>query len=137
MRVLPRLKSPELLTWPEIVWAPAVTLMMFLIGWIPLSPLFISATGIAVQLPPAVTAEVVGTAGVVITITDDRRIYVNGELADMEGLEKNLSPLIRQQPSVLIKADRKASMEVLGQVWDVCRKAGASKISMATSRALE
>src|SRR3989338_453777 len=66
--------------WPQVALIPLVNVVILLLGFLTLqSSLFVPA-GLSLQLPKAVTAEAVGGAGGVITVTDQRLIYVNGQL---------------------------------------------------------
>ena|SRR3989338_3344944 len=120
--------------WPQVALIPLVNVVILLLGFLTLqSSLFVPA-GLSLQLPKAVTAEAVGGAGVVITVTDQRLIYVNGQLTSSEELAAILQPALRHTPTVLIKADAQTPIGDMARIWDLCRQLGASRIAMATTK---
>ncbi len=130
---------PALLRWPHTAVLPLVNVLLVLVGFAGLSPIFLTPTGISVQLPQAVTAEAVGGAGVVITISSPRLLYLNGQLLTVQELPPRLTVLLTEDPrrAVLIEADRQVEMGQVAAVWDVCRHVGVTRISMATTKAPE
>lgn len=118
---------------PSIAIVPFVNVALLLTGFVLISPTWLTATGVPLQLPSAVTAEVVGHASVTLIITDQRLLYLNGELTTLEELPARLSTLAAKR-TVLIRADRQVPIGHLAVIWDLCRQAGASHIAMATTK---
>lgn len=127
--------APALITWPSAVVIPFLTVGLLVTGFVVLGPSFLTPAGVPLQLPRAVTAEAVGPAGVVITMTDPSLIYVNGQLTTLDDLPQLLKPLLAAQAAVLIKADARVPMGQMAKVWDLCRQLGASRVAMATTQA--
>lgn len=131
----PRLgTAPPLITWPSAAIIPLVNVALLVTGFLLLGPSFVTATGVPLQLPNAVTAESVGSAAVTITITETGLLYVNGRLTALEELTTTLPPLVATGQTVLIKADARVPMGTMAAVWDRCRQAGAARIATATTR---
>ena len=126
-------QSPSLLLWPSAALAPLINVVLLLVGFVLQSPAFGTSTGVSLQLPHAVTAEAVGAGAVVITVTDQHLIYLNGLLTTMDELPTRLTPLLTETRAVLIKADRQVPLGLVASLWDVCRQRGATHIAMATT----
>lgn len=118
---------------PSLVIVPLVNVTLLLAGFLLISPTWLTATGVPLQLPNAVTAEVVGQAGVTLIITDQRLIYLNGELTTLDELPSRLGPLAAKR-TVLIRADHQVPIGQIATIWDLCRQAGAARIAMATTK---
>lgn len=125
--------TPPLLAWPQTALIPFVNVTMLLAGLMVLAPTGQVPAGVHLQLPRAITAEAVGQAGVVLTITDQRLLYLNGELVTTAELGARLAPLLRGGRTVLIQADRQVPMGLVAEVWDACRQLGAARVAMATT----
>ncbi len=126
-----------LLTWPHAVLVPVLNVWLLLVGWVLLGPTFTTAAAVPLQLPGAVTAEAVGGAPVIITLTAQSLVYLNDRLITAEELPAALAPLVRQEQTVLIKADAHVSVGQLAKLWDTCRQLGAARIAMATTAPTE
>lgn len=125
--------SPPLLTWPQTAVIPLVNVTLLLAGLVMLSPTTQVPAGLPLQLPRAITAEAVGQAAVVLTITERQLLYLNGELVTMAELGTRLTPLLSGGRAVLIQTDRQVPMGIVAEIWDTCRRLGASRVAMATA----
>ncbi len=129
-----RWQAPALLLWPQAALVPLVNIALLLIGFLLLGPSLVTPTGIPLQLPGAITAEALGDSAVIVTITEHELVYLNGQLTTWDELPGRLGPLLGRGGQVLIKADHDVSMGRMTQLWDLCRKAGASRVALATTR---
>jgi biopolymer transport protein ExbD len=59
-------------------------------------------------------------------------IYLRGQIVSAKDLKVQLSQFAAQNLPVLIKADRRASVGRIVDVWDLCRVVGIEKINIAT-----
>ena len=125
------------LTWPHALLVPVLNVWLLLAGWVLLGPTFTTAAAVPLQLPGAVTAEAVGGAPIIITLTAQSLVYLNDRLITTEELPTALTPLIRQGQTVLIKADAHVPVGQLATLWDICRQLGAARIAMATTAPTE
>ncbi len=90
-------------------------------------------SSIDVKLPKAVTSDVLKEKNLIITVTSENIVYLNGKLVTLKELKKNLQAAAHPRLSILIKADRRASVGRIVDVWDVCRHLGIEDIHMATN----
>ena len=70
----------------------------------------------------------------VVTITDDDVIYLNGKITTFKELSKILSEKKNADNPILIKADRRARVGSVVNVWDLCRNLGIEKVNIATNQ---
>lgn len=118
----------------EIDIAPLVDLIFLLNIFFMLSSSFTFQSGINVKLPKAVTSDVLKEENFIVTITSENVIYLNGAITTLKELEKVLSRPESKNHPLLIKADRRASVGRIVDVWDLCRNLGIEKINIATTQ---
>ena len=95
---------------------------------------FIFQPGISVNLPKAVTSEVIQQENVVIVITKDDKIYMNDRMISQDELRSKLRLISKEKASLLIKADSHASLGRIVEIWDMCRNEGVLQVNIATGR---
>jgi len=118
----------------QIDIAPLIDVIFQLLIFFMLSSSFTFQSGINVKLPKAVTSDVIKEENLIVTITSENIIYLNGTVITLKELEGRLSnPLSKDRP-LLIKADRRASVGRIVDVWDLCRNLGIERINIATNQ---
>ena len=95
---------------------------------------FLFQPGIRVNLPKAVTSELVPQENVVMIITKEDKVYLNDREISGEELASSLRLMSKEKTSLLIKADNGASLGKIVAIWDMCRDEGVSLVNIATSR---
>ena len=95
------------------------------------SSFVMSAPGIRIALPKAVTGQRLTASNLVITLTKDHLIYWNEQLVTLKELRAALKRAGGHRP-VLIRSDRHAYVERLIELWDLCRDAGYQEVHIAT-----
>lgn len=113
---------------------PLVNVFFLLLIFFVFTSSFIFQPGIKVNLPKAVTSDVVQEENVVITVTADDRIYLNDRPVARDELTSNLKLIASQKASLLIKADSRSSLGIVVDIWDMCRNEGVPQVSIATSK---
>lgn len=116
----------------QIDIAPLIDLMFLLLIFFMLTSSFTLQSGINVKLPKAVTSDVINEENFVVTITRENVIYLNGEVITLKELNVKLQGY-KNQP-LLIRADRRASVGRVVDVWDLCRGLGIERIHIATNQ---
>ncbi len=119
----------------QIDIAPLVDVIFQLLIFFMLSSSFTFQSGINVKLPKAVTSDVIKEENIIITITSENVTYLNGTIITLAELKNNLkkSYTDNNRP-ILIKADRRASVGRIVDIWDLCRNLGIEKINIATNQ---
>ena len=118
----------------EINVTPMVDVMMVLLIIFMLTAPFIQA-GIQVKLPKAKSTVIKETEAVVVSVTKDRKVYVNSDLVPEEQLGSTLATLkAAGEDRIFVRADQDvpygAVMSVIGEV----KAAGISDVGMITER---
>lgn len=117
----------------QIDIAPLIDMVFQLLIFFMLTSSFIFQTGIRINLPKAITSEVIREESKVIIISSENVIYLNGKVVTLSELERVLKAAARKDSPLLIKADRRASLGRIVDVWDLCRDVGLTKVNIATN----
>jgi biopolymer transport protein ExbD len=96
----------------------------------------VSQPGIKINLPKAVTSEVVQENTIVITITSDNRFYLNEVPVTLLELKNKLEKASAAEP-ILIKADRDVTFSKVVNIWDFCRTLGIRQVNIATNQEIK
>lgn len=113
---------------------PLVNVFFLLFIFFLFTSSFIFQPGIKVNLPRAVTSEVIQQDSVAITITSDNKIHLNEREITQDELVSNLKLLARSKTPLLIKADSSAPLGRVVEIWDMCRNEGVQQVSIATDK---
>lgn len=118
----------------QIDIAPLVDVIFQLLIFFMLSSSFTFQGGISVKLPKAVTSDVIKEENVIITVTSEDVVYLNGKIATTKELKEFLGKDSVKAKPILIQADRRSSVGRVVDVWDMCRHVGIEKINIATNK---
>ena len=113
---------------------PMVNIFFLLFVFFLFTSSFIFQPGIRVSLPKAVTSEVVEQDNVVLTITKDDKLYLEDKEISQDELISRLKALNKDKMGLLIKADSRAPLGRIVQIWDTCRREGISQVNIATNQ---
>ena len=113
---------------------PLVNVFFLLLIFFMFTSSFIFQPGIRVDLPKAVTSEIVQQEIATIIIAKDNKIYLDDREITPEELNSKLGMIAKQKMGLLVKADAGASHGRIVEVWDMCRSQGVSQVNIATSR---
>jgi len=117
--------------------APLIDVVFLLLIFFMLTSSFIFQPGIKINLPKAVTSEVIHEKSIIILINSKNYIYLNDRAITMSELASRLRIAAKENKPLLIKADRRASLGKVVEVWDLCRDEGISRINIATSQEIK
>jgi biopolymer transport protein ExbD len=120
----------------QIDIAPLVDVIFQLLIFFMLSSSFTFQSGINVKLPRAVTSDLIKEENTIVTISSENVLYLNGGIISIKELRQNLKQVAEMNRPLLIKADRRASMGRIVDVWDLCRNLGIERINIATNQEL-
>ena len=114
--------------------APLIDCIFLLLIFFLLTSNFIFQPGIKIDLPKAVTSEVVQENTLVITVTSDNRFYLNEMPITFVELKNKLKRTSAKDKPILIKADRDVELGKVVSIWDFCRDIGVTQINIATNQ---
>ncbi len=132
-----RFKRRTELVKGQIDIAPLIDVVFQLLIFFMLTSSFIMQPGIRVNLPKAVTSEAIHEKSLIILITGSDMVYLNERAITTKELDARLRIAAKEKKPLLIKADRRASMGRIVEVWDMCRDTGITQINIATSQEIK
>ncbi|MFH0912854.1 MAG: biopolymer transporter ExbD [Candidatus Omnitrophota bacterium] len=118
----------------QIDIAPLIDIVFQLLIFFMLTSSFVMQPGIKVNLPRAVTSEVVKYENTEILISSENVVYLNGNVVNTQELKTLLKQVAKMKQGILIKADRRASLGRIVEIWDMCRDFGVTQINIATNQ---
>ena len=119
---------------PEINIVSLIDVVLLMLIFFMLTSTFISQQGIRVNLPSAVSAKPLPGEDLVIFVDAKDRFIINKKAVTIKRLTSKIEAAAKTKSNILIKADKKASLGKVVQVWDLCRDAGITNINIATAR---
>lgn len=117
----------------QIDIAPLIDIVFQLLIFFMLTSSFVMQPGIKVNLPKALTSEVVKLENVEVLITSENVIYLNGRVVNTQELKSILKTAGKRSQTILIKADKHASLGRVVEIWDLARDMGVTQINIATN----
>lgn len=118
----------------QIDIAPLIDVVFQLLIFFLLTSSFIFQPGIKINLPKAVTSDIVHEQGMTITVTGENLIYIEDKAYTLKELSGRLKQASKENRTILINADRKAALGRVVEVWDLCRSLGISSVNIATNQ---
>ena len=118
----------------QIDIAPLIDVVFLLLIFFMLTSSFVMQPGIKVNLPKAVTSEVVKQQNVELIVSGENVIYLLGKVINTQELKSLLKEAAKRDQSVLIKSDKRASLGRVVEIWDMCRDLGITQINIATNQ---
>ncbi len=114
--------------------APLIDVVFLLLIFFMLSSHFVTQPGIKLTLPTAVTGELHPEEDIIISVTGDNDLYLNGEKVSLEELLGRLGEKVREaeKKTVIIKADEKIDLGLAVRVMDIARRAEAENVVIST-----
>lgn len=116
----------------QIDIAPLVDIIFQLLIFFMLTSTFIIPSGIKVNLPKAVTSQTVKPKNLEIIISGENVIYIDGRVVNIQELKSIFKELANHNQPLLIKADRRAQLGRVVEIWDMARNLGLSQVNIAT-----
>lgn len=114
--------------------APLIDVVFLLLIFFMLTSSYIFQPGIKVDLPRAVTSEVLHRELLVITVNADNEVYINERPVSDDELVSRITLSAVEGRPILIKADKGAYLGNVIEIWDICRQANVRQINIATTQ---
>ena len=114
--------------------APLIDIVFLLIIFLMLSSHFVAQPGIKITLPAAVTAKLHPEEEILIFITGDNSLYLNGKAIVLGDLLNKLKEKLEtaEKKVVIIKADKKINLGLAVEVMDIAKQAGVEGLVIST-----
>ena len=113
---------------------PFINVIFLVVVFFLLIFVFAISSPLNVKLPKAVTSDMVNDTSITIIVTSENILYVHDKVTTLQELRDFLSQAKNRSRSVLIKADRRASVGRVVDIWDLGRNLGVERINVATDQ---
>ncbi len=118
----------------QIDIVPLINIIFLLLVFLILSSIFLTQPGIKINLPKTLTSEVVRDGNIEILVNADGEAYFNQRPIDSDELKKLFKQVSNRSQTILIKADKRASLGRIVKIWDLARATGISQVNIATNQ---
>ena len=118
----------------QIDIAPLIDMVFQLLIFFMLTSSFVMQPGIKINLPKAVTSEIVKFEKIEIVVSSENVTYFNSKVVSTAELKNLLKQAALREQPILIKADSRASLGRVVEIWDICRDLGITQINIATNQ---
>lgn len=111
-------------------------IVMLLLIFFLLTSQFVMQTGVKVKLPGAQNNEQVRDNKMVVTITDQGRVYLGAEEVGMARLPGLLDVIAREtvDKNLIIRADKSVKIDLIIQVIDIAKGLSIDKFTIQTEK---
>ena len=117
---------------------PLIDVVFLLLIFFMLTTTFVNLENrVKVNLPSGDFAAAESSENIIVTITENNTIYLNGKLIDPLKLTESVATEIKEEPEkiVILEADKNVLHGKVIRVMDLLKKGGAEKIAIATQPA--
>jgi biopolymer transport protein ExbD len=120
----------------EIRIGPLIDMVFLLLIFFVVTTSFVKEAGIDVQRSSAATAEVKERGNILIGVTPEGDIYMEGKKIDLRSVRSLVERALAEDPEsgVVVVADKRSQTGAVVKVMDQCRLAGAKSVSLAAKR---
>lgn len=116
----------------SIDMSPLLDVVFILLIFFIVTTVFVKETGVKVDKPQAISAQRLEQTVVLLAITAAGEVYYDGSNIGIAGIRGTIEQLQRSQPRpVVIQADKTVPTELLLQVIDEAKLAGAETVNLA------
>lgn len=120
----------------EVDLTPMLDVVFIMLIFFIVTANFVKEPGLEVSRPEAETAQQQEDAGILVAIGPAGDVYMDGRRIDVRQVKANVLRLRTERPdaAVVIRADRKATADIITAVMDGIRSAGVRDISLAADK---
>ena len=118
----------------EINMTPMLDIVFIMLIFFIVTATFVKETGIDVDKPLAEMAEENKLANILVAVSGDGEIWVEGRPVELGALQSVIARLYAENPkgAVVIQADNESNTKTVAAVLDAAREAGVYDVSLAT-----
>ena len=97
---------------------------------------FVIQTGVKVKLPGSTQNEQVSITRLVVSITEESRIYVGSEETSVDGLAGQIEKVLATttERNLIIRADKSVNIDLIIKVIDAAKGIGIDKFTIETEK---
>lgn len=117
----------------QIHTVPLVNITLLTVFFFMLVSPLVAPSSVDIRMPKAITSSAIQEDSLVITVTSEDVLYLNNQIVTVKELRNALKKNINKKKSILVKADRRSSIDRMISIWDICRNLGIENINIATN----
>lgn len=116
--------------------SPLIDMVFLLLIFFVVTTSFVKESGIEVSRSTASTAEIKEKASVMIGVSTEGEIYMEGKKVDVRSVRGLVERALAEDPEagIVVVADKGSKTGDVVRVMDQCRLAGAGSVSLAARR---
>ncbi len=118
----------------EVNLTPMLDVVFIMLIFFIVTTSFIKESGVEIQRPESSAASPQPDAQVMVAITPEGAVWVDGQPVDLHRVGGEVAGLVSDGGSVVIQADRESTTGLLIEVMDRIREAGVEQVAVAASR---
>ncbi|HDZ34644.1 MAG TPA: biopolymer transporter ExbD [Pseudoalteromonas sp.] len=119
----------------HIDMSPLLDVVFILLIFFIVTTVFVRESGVEVDKPQAVSASRLEQQVIFLAITDSQQVFFDGSQIGVAGVRSSVEQMLKQQQRpVVIQADKTVPTELLVQVIDEAKLAGAAQVNLATKQ---
>ena len=118
----------------EINLTPMLDVVFIMLIFFIVTTSFIKESGVEIQRPESSAASPRPDAQVMVAITPEGAVWVDGSAVDLHRVGDEVATLVSDDGGVVIQADRDSTTGLLIEVMDRIRQAGVEQVAVAASR---
>jgi len=120
----------------DINMGPLIDMVFLLLIFFVVTTSFVKEAGIDVQRSTAATAEVKERGNILIGVSSDGDVYMEGKRIDLRSVRPLIERALAEDPEsgIVVVADKRSETGSVVKVMDQCRLAGAKNVSLAAKR---
>lgn len=131
-----RLRNRLELQQPQTIdLSPLLDVVFILLIFFIVTTVFVRETGVEVDKPQAISAQSLPSSVILLAITRSGEVWHDGANIGVAGVRNTLAQMLdANSRPVVIQADKNVSAELLVQVLDEAKLAGAEQVNLATEQ---
>ena len=119
----------------QIDMSPLLDVVFILLIFFIVTTVFVRESGVDVDKPQSVSASRLEQQVIFLAITANQQVYFDGSQIGVAGVRSSVEQMLKQQQRpVVIQADKTVPTELLVQVIDEAKLAGAAQVNLATKQ---
>jgi biopolymer transport protein ExbD len=118
----------------QIDLTPMLDVVFIMLIFFIVTASFIKEAGVEVNRPEASTSNPKDNVNILIAITGDDQVWMDGRRVDVRAVRANVERMHAENPkgAVVIQADNTSTTQTVVKVLDASREAGVMDVSLAT-----
>lgn len=121
---------------PGINMTPLIDMVFIILIFFIVTSSFVKETGVEVSRPSAKTAVRQEQGNILIAVTADGQVWVDGQRVDIRALRRRIGRLHAENPeaSAVVMADAASRTGLVVQAMDQARLAGVQNVALGAAR---